>query len=139
MIPPFDCMIPGSLPRPAREQFVSEIADIPFHHWLERGVHRRRQRPFVLADLREDVARQRQGEIDTFRSQEVAHSPFVLGVLEGIQQTDRDALGVAFPKRLGDRSDAIFVQIGEDRPRSSRRSRTSYRRSRGTIGVALST
>jgi len=100
--------------RPDRDALFGEprlkSAEIVVHHGDQRRVQRRRQRAFVLADLRQDRARARDGHAEVRCSDVFGQAALVCVVLVGEQQADGDAIDAGGRELLDDGVDSGVLE-----------------------------
>src|SRR5690606_7036819 len=78
-----------------------DVPDVPADARLDRGVDQRRHRSLVLAVLPQDLRRDRYRGVRVLAREYVTHAPLVLGVGEGVDETDTDGVDAAVTEEPG--------------------------------------
>ncbi len=98
---------------PAAAQPFLDRAEVLLDDRLDPGVDHDGAGPVVLAELRDDVGRQRDRHVRALLAQDRPDPILVDGVGVGVQQADRDRLDAEPGERPGDRPDRVLVERDE--------------------------
>ncbi len=113
-MPPLDCMIISGVLHAPRAQPVHDLADVAMHRRPDIGVDDRGAGALVLADLRQDLARQGDEGLRHRRAQPQAHLPLVIRVGMGMQKAHRHRLDLERAQRVHDLAHLVRHQRDHD-------------------------
>ena len=93
---------------PCRARLRGEAPQVAGHHRGDVGVYHRRRCPLVLPELRDEVTRDRERDVDCpYRLRDGA---LVVGARVRVEKGDRDRLGFARCDRRGELSEGLCVE-----------------------------